>query len=169
MWISIAAVSGALARGSVDVGGGPAGRLALEFFRIDQGVGQFGLDTDERTLPLDAGLTDALDLDKGCFPGQEVLARINNLGHPAHSPARFECVGAIEIEQGATVVGSVDGKTEEIGRVTSVASIPGLDRTVALGNLKWSHRDAREASISIGSGLLTSRPAAIISPLFKAS
>jgi folate-binding protein YgfZ len=63
--------------------GAPAGLWAWEAFRIAAGSPRFGLDTDHRTIPNEVGLLNtAVHLDKGCYRGQETVARVHNLGHP---------------------------------------------------------------------------------------
>jgi hypothetical protein len=60
-----------------------AGLWAFEAARIAARVPRPGLDTDHRTLPHEVGLIDsAVHLNKGCYRGQETVARIQNVGHP---------------------------------------------------------------------------------------
>ena len=60
-----------------------AGVLAYEALRVAARRPRFGLDTDHRTLPQEVGwLVRAVHLDKGCYRGQESVARIYNLGRP---------------------------------------------------------------------------------------
>jgi folate-binding protein YgfZ len=63
---------------------GPAcGLWAFEALRIARGEPRLGLDTDERTIPNEAGwVNTAVHLDKGCYRGQETVARVHNLGRP---------------------------------------------------------------------------------------
>ena len=63
---------------------GPAcGMWAYEALRIARGEPRLGLDTDHRTIPNEAGwLTTAVHLDKGCYRGQETVARVHTLGRP---------------------------------------------------------------------------------------
>jgi folate-binding protein YgfZ len=60
-----------------------AGVWALEALRIADGRPRFGLETDHRTIPHELGwLETAVHLDKGCYRGQETVARVHNLGRP---------------------------------------------------------------------------------------
>jgi folate-binding protein YgfZ len=60
-----------------------AGLWAFEAARIAARVPRPGLDTDHKTLPHEVGLIEtAVHLNKGCYRGQETVARIHNLGHP---------------------------------------------------------------------------------------
>ncbi len=61
----------------------PAGVMALEALRVEAARPRLGLDTDHRTLPHEVGwLVSAVHLDKGCYRGQESVARVHNLGRP---------------------------------------------------------------------------------------
>jgi tRNA-modifying protein YgfZ len=63
---------------------GPAcGMWAFEALRIARGEPRLGLDTDARTIPNEAGwIGTAVHLDKGCYRGQETVARVHTLGRP---------------------------------------------------------------------------------------
>jgi hypothetical protein len=64
-------------------GAAAAGMWALEALRIAAHVPRLGLDTDHRTIPHEVGWIDsAVHLNKGCYRGQETVARVHNLGHP---------------------------------------------------------------------------------------
>ena len=76
---AIAEVAGAL-RGR---GYRLAGMLAHEALRIAGHRPRFGTDTDHRAIPHEMGwITSAVHLNKGCYRGQETVARVHNLGHP---------------------------------------------------------------------------------------
>ena len=60
-----------------------AGLWAYEARRIAAGVARIGVDTDHRTIPNEVGLLGVgVHLNKGCYRGQETIARVNNLGRP---------------------------------------------------------------------------------------
>ena len=60
-----------------------AGMQAYEALRIAARRPRFGLDTDHRTIPHEVGwIESAVALNKGCYRGQETVARVHNLGHP---------------------------------------------------------------------------------------
>jgi folate-binding protein YgfZ len=119
-------------------GGMAAGSFAWNTMRIEDGIPEFGTDMNSSTIPLEAGLEHAIDFNKGCFPGQEIVARISNLGHPAKklvglrlAPEDFPEIGA-EIQW--------DGNP--IGSITSAAISPALNEAIALGTVKWAAREA---------------------------
>ncbi len=66
-----------------DAGARPAGMLAFEALRVEAMRPRLGLDTDERTIPHEVGwIGSAVHLEKGCYRGQETVARVANLGRP---------------------------------------------------------------------------------------
>ena len=61
----------------------PAGLWAYEALRVAEGRPRLGFETDHRTIPHEVGwLETAVHLDKGCYRGQETVARVHNLGRP---------------------------------------------------------------------------------------
>jgi folate-binding protein YgfZ len=78
-------------------GAAPAGMWAFEALRIAAHVPRLGLDTDHRTLPHEVGWIDsAVHLDKGCYRGQETVARVHNLGHPPRRLVLLHLDGSAE-------------------------------------------------------------------------
>jgi folate-binding protein YgfZ len=66
-----------------EAAGPAAGTWAFEALRIARGEPRFGLDTDHRTIPNEVGwIGSAVHLDKGCYRGQETVARVHTLGRP---------------------------------------------------------------------------------------
>ena len=66
-----------------EAAGPPAGMWAFEALRIGRGEPRFGQDTDHRTIPNEVGwIPSAVHLDKGCYRGQETVARVHTLGRP---------------------------------------------------------------------------------------
>ena len=73
------------------------GTWALEARRIATGVPRIGLDTDHRTIPNEIGLLGvAVDLDKGCYRGQETVARVHNLGRPPRRLIQLHLDGSVD-------------------------------------------------------------------------
>jgi len=63
--------------------GPAAGLWAFEALRIARGEPRFGVDTDHRTIPNEVGwIGSAVHMDKGCYRGQETVARVHTLGRP---------------------------------------------------------------------------------------
>ena len=108
------------------------GEDALDVLRVEAGVPRWGAEMDERYNPLEANLGDAIDWVKGCYIGQEVVARLNTY----HKVRRY--LVSIEFEAGAAPGPGasllVEGATA--GALTSVAYSPGLGRHLGLGYLR---------------------------------
>src|SRR4051794_17079132 len=119
---------------------GPAcGLWAFEALRIARGEPRLGLDTDHRTIPNEAGwIGPAVHLDKGCYRGQETVARVHTLGRPPRrltllhldgSENRLPAVGS-ELLLGEKVVGFVgtSARHHELGPI----ALAMVKRNVAL-------------------------------------
>lgn len=98
-----------------------AGRLAADAVRIEAGEPVTGVDVDARTIPQEAGLVDdAVDFSKGCYLGQELVARIDSRGHVNRrlrgvrvTTNLLPPVGA-ELVHGDRVVGAVTSVAESL-------------------------------------------------------
>ncbi len=78
-------------------GGVPAGMWALEAMRIAARTPRLGLDTDHRTIPHEVGwIETAVHLNKGCYRGQETVARVHNLGHPPRRLVFLHLDGSVD-------------------------------------------------------------------------
>ncbi len=88
-----------------------AGMWAYEARRIAAGVPRIGLDTDHRTIPNEVGLLGvAVHLDKGCYRGQETVARVHTLGRPPRRLVRLHLDGSADaLPEPGTVV-ELDGR-----------------------------------------------------------
>ena len=74
-----------------------AGLWAFEAARIAARIARPGLDTDHKTLPHEIGLIEsAVHLNKGCYRGQETVARIHNLGHPPRRLVFLHLDGSVD-------------------------------------------------------------------------
>ncbi|MDQ3663670.1 MAG: folate-binding protein [Actinomycetota bacterium] len=77
--------------------GEPSGTWAHEAVRIAAGRPRIGLDTDERTIPNEVGwIGSAVHLDKGCYRGQETVARVHTLGRPPRRLVLLHLDGSAE-------------------------------------------------------------------------
>lgn len=102
--------------------GPAAGLWAYEALRIARGEPRLGIDTDAKAIPNEMGWIDsAVHLDKGCYRGQETVAKIHNLGKPPRRIVRLHLDGSVDRlpERGAAV--SVAGAEGEVGFVGSSA------------------------------------------------
>src|SRR6266849_9198886 len=114
----------------------PVGYDALEILRIEAGVPRYGVDMDDTNIVTETNLDDAVSYTKGCYIGQEIIARIKYRGHVAKKLSGLIFDGAVEINAGS-IINSVDGK--EVGRITSATYSPKLKRTIALAYLKYDY------------------------------
>jgi aminomethyltransferase len=117
-------------------GARPVGFAALETLRIEAGVARYGVDMDETNIVTEAALDDAVSYTKGCYVGQEIIARIKYRGHVAKKLTGVTFEQAVKVAVGATA-NSEDDK--EVGRLTSVTYSPHLGRTIALAYLKYDY------------------------------
>ncbi len=77
--------------------GTPVGTWAWEALRIAAGICRVGVDTDERTIPNEAGLLGrAVHLEKGCYRGQETVARVHTLGRPPRRLVLLHLDGSVD-------------------------------------------------------------------------
>ena len=80
-----------------DAGVRPAGVWAYEAHRVAALRPRLGVDTDERTIPHEVGwIGAAVHLDKGCYRGQETVARVHNLGKPPRMLVRLHLDGSTD-------------------------------------------------------------------------
>jgi folate-binding protein YgfZ len=99
-----------------------AGTLAVEALRIAAWRPRLGADTDERSIPHELDwLRSAVHLSKGCYRGQETVAKVHNLGRPPRRLVLLHLDGSdnVPVPAGAPVVVRATGA--EVGSVTSSA------------------------------------------------
>lgn len=120
-----------------EAGARPVGFDALETLRVEAGVPRYGADMDEANVVLEIGLDEAISYTKGCYVGQEIIARIHWRGHVARRIAglNFDDANA-EIEVGDKLQSS-DGK--EAGRITSTVFSPVLNQRIALAYVRYAY------------------------------
>lgn len=120
----------------VGAGARPAGSWAYEALRVEGLRPRLGIDTDERTIPHEVNwLASAVHLDKGCYRGQETVAKVANMGRPPRRMVLLHLDGAPEV---LPVTGEPVRLGEKVvGRVGSVVRHHELG-PVALALLKRS-------------------------------
>jgi hypothetical protein len=110
----------ALAAAVQDRGARLAGSWAYEAFRIAAFQPRYGLDTDHKTIPHEVGwIETAVHLSKGCYRGQETVARVHNLGHPPRRLVFLHLDGSVDRLPGHGDEVALDGKA--VGFVGSAA------------------------------------------------
>ena len=113
-----------------------------EVLRVENGVPKYGVDMDETTIVPEIG-DETISYNKGCYIGQEIIARIHFRGHVAK-----RLTGLILSEPSASAGGSnaqlqnaelksLDGKSA--GKITSAAFSPKLGKTIALAYVRYDY------------------------------
>jgi aminomethyltransferase len=110
----------------------PIGLGARDSLRLEAGLPLYGHDLDDRTTPVMAGLTFAINKRRrvdGGFPGaMRILAEIEN--GPIEKRVGFDIEGRQPVREGALVL---DGEGNEVGKITSGGFSPSLQRPIAMG------------------------------------
>jgi len=121
----------------------PVGFKALNIRRVEAGIPWYEFDMDEKTLPLEAGLDkNAISLTKGCYVGQESVARITYRGQVQRKLAGLIIAGDIPAAKGDKIF----KEDREMGWVTSGVLSIALQHPIALGYLR---QDALEVGTTL--------------------
>jgi len=110
----------------------PVGMGTLNILRIEAGIPWYGVDMDETTLLQEAGLEQAVSFSKGCYVGQETVARVAHRGHVNWHLLGLLVHGHDVPEAGARLY----HQGRPAGRITSAVRSPALGRTVALAYVR---------------------------------
>jgi folate-binding protein YgfZ len=105
----------------------------VDAWRVLNGTPRFGVDFSGEDLPQEAASADAVSFEKGCYLGQEAVAKVRNLGHPRRLVVHLHGEGSVS--RGDALL--VDDR--EVGQVTSAA--PSGPGTTVLGQVRWDGRD----------------------------
>ncbi len=123
-----------LQRALVKAGGTPIGWQVGEILRVEAGIPRYGAEVDESVTPLEAGLNRAVDFDKGCYIGQEVIAKMHFRGRP-----RRYLTGLIG---NTPVSGNITVNDKTVGRVTTCVKSIHLNRVIALAIIRRGYHEA---------------------------
>ncbi|MFN0124779.1 MAG: YgfZ/GcvT domain-containing protein [Blastocatellia bacterium] len=147
-----------------------AGPEAFEIARVEAGVPLEIADVNETHIVLEAGLDNAVSYTKGCYLGQEIIARIHWRGQPAKRLLRLAVTADSVPTPGAELPGAelyaADGK--KVGQITSAARLPDGGQMVALG---YVHRyyiepgtalTIRNEDRELGSAVVSGGPATAV-------
>jgi folate-binding protein YgfZ len=105
---------------------------SAETFRILAGIPKWGVELDSSVIPLEAGLEHTISYDKGCYLGQEIIARIDTLGTPRRLLRTLAVEGDVVPRRGDAV--EIDGRA--VGDVRSACRKPSDGAVVALAYVK---------------------------------
>ncbi|MGD0801506.1 MAG: hypothetical protein ABR906_09335, partial [Terracidiphilus sp.] len=133
LWVPTTEIP-ALWKALVEAGATAVGAAALEAFRIAEGIPAYGIDIAERDLPQETAQMRALNFNKGCYLGQEIVERIRSRGSVHRHLRPLEIFGALPAS-GTPL--TLDGGATA-GEITSAAELPLAkgNRSFALGMIR---------------------------------
>ena len=142
---SLGAVMDKLIAAAKQAGGRACGWQALELARVEAGIPRFGADMDESNLAPETGIEGrAISYAKGCYIGQEVIARIRTYGNVAKALRRLRLADDLkELPKKGDKLYR-DGK--EAGYITSAVASPVLKANIALGYVR---KEANQAGTEL--------------------
>ncbi|MGH7544206.1 MAG: YgfZ/GcvT domain-containing protein [Gemmatimonadota bacterium] len=144
VWVPAGAAA-ATSSGLVAAGAAAGLPEAWDTIQIESGIAVAGAELGPETIPLEAPTENAISHTKGCYPGQEVIARLWARGRPARLLRGLRFDGDEALPPGATL--DADGKPGA-ARVTRSAVSPALGPVA----LAFVHRDHVEAGTRLRSG-----------------
>jgi folate-binding protein YgfZ len=113
-----------------------AGDEDLEVWRIRAGITRLGVDVASDDLPQEGAMDSAIAFDKGCYLGQEAVAKVRNLGHPRRLLLSLVADGRVSPGDVVEVAGT------EAGQVTSAAPHPaGTPGFAVMARVRWAARE----------------------------
>ena len=119
----------------------------FEVIRIERGVPRFLADMGEDTIPLEAGIEDrAISFTKGCYVGQEVIVRVTHRGGGRVARKLVRWIADASADIVPLPESRIFSFDKDIGRVTSAAFSPNINRVVGLG---YVHRDFTESGTDV--------------------
>ncbi len=140
-------------------GASPVGSEALELRRIVSGIPRYGVDIRERDLPQETEQARALNFNKGCYVGQEIVERIRSRGAVHRKFAGFLAEDPAPFAAGSKIIVA----EKDVGEITSVASLPAgsVEKTVALGYIRREvGMPGREVTIGTSKATVVQLPVA---------
>jgi folate-binding protein YgfZ len=133
----------------------PSAEAAVEVRRVEAGLPRYGVDVSEDYFPFEANLDAAISMTKGCYIGQEVVARAHARGH-----ANKRLVGIRLQGEGPVAAGTVIGSAArpDAGKVTSSVQSPDFG-AIALGYVHKSSWDpGTEVTVGERRGVVVGLP-----------
>lgn len=146
----------------------PVGLDALNSLRIEAGMARYGIDMDESNFPMEAGLeARAISYTKGCYIGQETIARADAQGQMNKRLMGLELAGESVPKKGQSIQARPESPATEgrvVGTVTSSIKSPTLEKVIAMGYL---HRDFIKPGAEVS---IAGQPAKVVSlPFYRRS
>ena len=110
----------------------PLGHQAYEALRVEEGVPEYGAELGESYNPLEAGLWGSISFNKGCYIGQEVIARLDTYQKVQRHLVSLSFAHDASVRPGIKL--AWEGK--EVGQVTSVAGVPTTGAQIGMGYVR---------------------------------
>jgi folate-binding protein YgfZ len=127
----------------------------FEVLRIEHGIPLYGIDIDETTIVPEIGLEGLISYNKGCYIGQEIIARIHFRGHIAKQ-LKGLILSDENVKQNDELK-TLDDKNA--GKITSVCYSPTLDKHIALGFVRYDYlADGTELKVNETSAIVSKLP-----------
>lgn len=120
----------------------------FEILRTEAGIPRYGVELHEKVIPLEAGYQDAIAYDKGCYLGQEIIARLDTLGTPARE-LRLVVLDGDEIPAAGTDV-FVPDRDKPVGTVESAVYSPHFEAPLAFAFVKRNFNDLDTEVLVLG-------------------
>ena len=140
----------------IDAGARAAGVVVRDILRAESGVALYGVDIDENVYPQEARLEDAFSLEKGCYTGQEVVAKIDTYGGVNKLLLPLRVSHDDPVPRGTRLLLDQDGESRDLGVVTTWAYSFALDTGLVLAYVKRKHHEPGTSfRLSDGSGTAT--------------
>lgn len=147
-------LAGELWKALVAAGAQPAGVVVRDILRVEAGAAAWGADIDENVYPQEARLEAAFSLDKGCYIGQEVVAKIDTYGGLNKRLVALKVSHDDPIARGTRLNKLDDGEWRDLGIVTSWAYSFVHDTGLVLAYVKRRHQ-AIGTEFRVGDGPAT--------------
>ena len=123
-----------------EAGARPAGRVVWDILRVEAGAAEAGVDVDDTIYPQEARLESAFSLDKGCYVGQEVVAKIETYGGLNKRLVGLRIDHDDPVPAGTRLRREQGAEWRDLGVVTSWSYSFALDTGMALGYVKRRHQ-----------------------------
>tara|TARA_R110002126_G_scaffold107530_8_gene243065 strand:+ start:643 stop:1749 length:1107 start_codon:yes stop_codon:yes gene_type:complete len=125
----------------VEAGARPSGLAVRDMLRVEAGRARWGDDVDDAVYPQEARWLDAFSLDKGCYIGQEVVAKIDTYGGLNKRLMALRVDVDEPVPRGTRLFKDQDGEWRDLGVVTSWAYSFTLDAGLVLAYVKRKHQE----------------------------
>ena len=111
----------------------------FEVMRIEYGIPAYGVDMDETTIVPELNLDGLISYNKGCYIGQEIIARIHFRGHVAKKLTGLKFAASDGDAASLTEKELLTSDGKNAGRLTSITISPALEKVVALGYVRYDY------------------------------